>query len=96
MQPRLQSSDGGSAMSNDDYVKYLHEKSREKRNVEIITIVLTMIFIGLIVGLIYGVQKYKCAAGWQGTHETEFGLFSGCRVAIDGKLMPEANVRTMQ
>ncbi len=44
----------------------------------------------------YEFKSYACEARWQGTYETEYHLFSGCRVKVDGKFLPEANVRAVQ
>jgi hypothetical protein len=52
--------------------------------------------IGFFYAALYFGKSYSCTARWQGTYEAEFGMLSGCRVKVDGKFLPEANVRAVQ
>ena len=59
-----------------------------------------LIGIALITGLavvfvllaLWG-ESVSCSKKWQGTYESEYSVFGKCRVKIDGKFIPEANVR---
>lgn len=33
-----------------------------------------------------------CAAGWEGTAKVEFSIIGGCRVLVDGQMVPSQNV----
>lgn len=56
------------------------------------TIFLVIPLVALI-GLVWAANAWTCSARWSGTYETDYGLMSGCRVLVDGKMFPEDRVR---
>lgn len=52
---------------------------------------LIVIFIGTIAGYFF-VESFLCGRRWS-DFETKWDIFTQCRVEIDGKLIPERNVR---
>jgi len=54
-----------------------------------------LVFIGIIVGFFAlgsAVQSASCGWRWEG-YQTKYSVFNGCKVLIDGKYIPEENVR---
>jgi hypothetical protein len=39
------------------------------------------------------INEWKCERRWEGTYETNYRVFQGCKVKVNGKWIPESNVR---
>ena len=58
-------------------------------------LIAVLILIALFTGLVFGVftiNEWKCSARWS-DFVTEFRIPGGCMVYIDGKFVPQDNVR---
>lgn len=51
---------------------------------------LTMITVS-----VFYFERASCTARWNGTFDTQFNLYSKCRIFVDGKWIPEKNYREM-
>lgn len=69
----------------------------EDRIIELAGALIALVIVGLFIagclwaGVLF--NRYKCAAEWDNTYQTQYGFWSGCRVKIDDKWVPAQNVR---
>lgn len=49
----------------------------------------------VIMSFVYVGNRIACHYRWEGTHPSEYGLFSGCRIQKDGKWFPERTIRNL-
>ena len=78
----------------DDLEYFEYRRQQGKLALYIFLVMLVVIFGGSAL-IAITVQSATCSARWSPS-ATEFGILSGCRVLVDGRLIPEANVRLEQ
>lgn len=63
---------------------------------DFIGLVIVIALTAAILGFGYFSAKESCSARWESSgHEIEWSLFGGCRVHVDGRILPEDVIRDM-
>ena len=62
-------------------------------NEDIISAVIFLAFTAVVVGGVILLEAKGCENRWEGTYQTDWSMLGGCRVKVDDKFLPEANVR---
>lgn len=70
-------------------------KVDEEKAIAIAALVVIAVVIAGVAAAGYAFKSASCGWRWSGAYETSYSALSGCKVVIDGKTIPEANVRQL-
>lgn len=59
----------------------------------LIGFIATVLLLVVIIAVARPIAGYACSARWSPDYEAEYFWFGGCKVKVNGKFMPEKNVR---
>ena len=75
----------------------MHWKTEEKFINVAVIFALLMVILALIAGVLYFIPKHQCSITAEGLNlKYDYSVGVGCRVNLDGKLIPVANLRYTQ
>lgn len=58
-----------------------------------LVILITAVPFLIVDSIAYVVASYQCEWRWSGAYQSEYTIFSGCRVKINDKWLPDSVVR---